>query len=55
MIGTHPQLFSMLLGFMSNSQDQELNIPLIEGAPLNQWCPTSVDTSLIQVLKTILF
>ena len=46
MIGTHPVLFSTLLGFMSDSQDAELNITLIEGAPLSHWSPTSVDTSL---------
>ena len=29
-------------------KDQELNITLIEGAPLSQWTPSNVDTSLIQ-------
>ena len=35
MIGTHPALFSNLLGFMSDSLDAELNIALIEGVPLS--------------------
>ena len=34
MIGTHPVLFSNLLGFMSDSQDAEVNITSIEGASL---------------------
>ena len=37
MIGTHPVLFSTRLGFMSDSQDAELNISSIEGAPLSHW------------------
>ena len=35
MIGTHPALFSNLLDFMSDSLDAELNIALVEGAPLS--------------------
>ena len=35
MIGTHHALFSNLLDFMSDSLDAELNIALVEGAPLS--------------------
>ena len=31
---------------MSGSQDAQLNIKLVQGAPLSHWSQTSVDTSL---------
>ena len=46
MIGTHLVLFSAVLGFMSDSQDAQLDIKLVEGAPLSHCSQTSVDTSL---------